>query len=295
MSSRISQLPRLLAAAALALALAFALVSHDATAASKKRIVALTPFSANSLMYTGTKPVAIGAMAVGDKAMAPGLKKIKQLALSHPNGPNMEEIATIDPDVVLSASTWSKGAATMRDLAITVREMDAATVSQVPSKIRAIGNAYGNKKKTAAYAKKVSGQIDYASDRPYKSKPRVLLVLGVGRSPYIFLNRSWGGSLAKAAGASLLGGDLKGSGSFVKVSDEYVVAQDPDIIIGVPHGNAKDVPAIKAHMLENPAWSTTKAVQNKKVFVLGDDALLQPDVDAGNTIKRLRTQYLKNW
>lgn len=268
----------------------------EADAASKKRIVALTPFSANTLVNVGVKPVAIGAMAVDGKYMSPKLKSIKQLPLSHPNGPNMEQIAQIDPDVVLTSAGWRKGSQTMRDLAITVREMDATTANQVPAKIRAIGKAYGNKRATDKLVKKVSRQIKIGkSGRPIKSRPTVLVILGVGRTPHVFTNSSWGGSVVKAAGGVLLSGDKTSSSGFVKVSDEYIVQKDPDVIIAVPHGNASDIPAISEHLRTNPNWSTTKAIKNNRLYVVADDSLLQPDIDVGHTIKRVRTQFLKNW
>lgn len=279
-----------------ALVLAVAISGGDASAAKKQKIVALTPFSANSLAYTGTVPVAIGAQAVGHKAGSPKLKRVRKLTLSHPNGPNMEEITKIDPDLVLSSSAWSKGNQTMKDLAIKVRNMDPANVNQVVPRIKSIGNAYSNKKKTAAFAKKIQRQIKYAkTGRPVKSRPTVLLILGVGRSPNVFLKNTWGASVAAAAGAKLLGSELSGSSGFAKVSDEYILQQNPDMIIAVPHGNANDIPEIQKHYENNPAWSTTKAVQNGNVKVITDDALLQPDTDVGNTIKRLRQKYLKNW
>lgn len=277
------------------LALPF-LTADRAQAASKKRIVALTAFSANTLANVGARPVAIGQMAIGKKGMSRRLKRVKQLPLSHPNGPNMEQIAKIDPDIVLTAQAWRKGSKTMRDLAITVREMDAKTANQVPSKIRSIGRAYGNKRLTDKLVKKVKREIKYAKTRkPIKKRPTVLMVLGVGRTPYVFVSNGWGGSIVKAAGGRLLGGELRDSGGFVKVSDEYVIQKDPDVIIAVPHGNASDIPSISDHLKSNPAWSTTKAVRTGRVYVTLDDAFLQPNIDVGHSIKRVRTQFLKNW
>ncbi len=299
----ISTESRLRATAALALAsiLLIALLSSPAGAASKKRIVALTPFSANTLIAVGVKPRAVGQLAIGKKAFSPKLSGVQRLTMTHPTGPNMEQIAKIDPDVVLTSSEWRKGTQTMRDLAITVREMDAAKALDVPARQRAIGYAYGSKRLTDRLVKKTRAEIAYArggskkKPHPIKVKPRVMLILGVGRTPYVFINNSWGGSVARAAGANLLGGNQKGSGGFVKVSDEYVVQQDPDIIIAVPHGSNKDVNAIADYMKNNPAWSTTSAVNNNRVYVDMDESLLQPNTDVGDTIKRLRVSYLKNW
>lgn len=291
-------LPVLLASLVLTAAL---LAGSAGAAGSSKRIVALTPFSANTLVGVGVKPVAIGAMAIGNKGMSPKLKGIKQLRLSHPNGPNMEQIAQIDPDTVLTSNEWRKGSQTMRDLAINVREMDATTAPAVPAKIRSIGYAFGAKKATDKLVAQTKAEYAFAtkgtkkSPHPIKTRPKVLMILGVGRTPFVFLNSSWGGSIAKAAGADLLGGNERGSGGFVKVSDEYVVQQQPDIILAVPHGNARDLTSIREHLLANPAWSTTPAVRNGKVYVTMDDALLQPNIDVGDTIKRVRTAFLKNW
>jgi iron complex transport system substrate-binding protein len=287
---------RFAAVAALALIAALAAAGMINAASSKKRIVALTPFSANTLVNVGVKPVAIGAMAVGHKGISPKLKGVKQLALSHPNGPNMEQIAAIDPDVVLTSDAWKKGTQTMRDLAITVREMDATSADQVPSKLRKLGYGYGTKAATDKLYKQTVKEINFAkSGKPIKKRPTVLMVLGVGRTPYVFLDNSWGGSVVKAAGGKLLGSELKDSGGFVKVSDEYIVAKNPDVILAVPHGNASDIPSLSKFLQNNPAWSTTKAAQNKNVYVTIDDALLQPNIDVGDTIKRVRVSFLKNW
>jgi iron complex transport system substrate-binding protein len=306
MSDRFPQLPRAIAALALAASLVLALASAPAGASSQKRIVAITPFSANALANTGVRPVAIGKLAsANQKGLSPKLKrmlpKIKQLALSHPNGPNMEQIAQIDPDVVLTSSEWRKGSQTMRDLAITVREMDPTTALQVPAKIRAIGNAYGSKSATAKFVKKTNAEIAYArggtksNPHPIKLKPKVLMVLGVGHTPYAFLSNSWAGSVARAAGATLIADEASDSSGLHRLSDEYVVAQNPDVIIAVPHGNATDLPSTGQFLKTNSAWASTKAAQSGNVYIANDDALLQPNTDVGDTIKRLRTAYLKNW
>ncbi len=296
MMNRISFSSRFALLAAIALVVALAAAGPISASASKKRIVALTPFSANTLVNVGVKPIAIGAMAVGKKGISPKLKGVKQLALSHPNGPNMEQVAQIDPDVVLTSNAWQKGTKTMRDLAITVREMDATAADQVPSKLRALGYAYGTKKATDKLYKQTVKEIKYArSGKPIKKRPSVLMVLGVGRTPYLFLGNSWGGSIVKAAGGKLLGSELKNSGGFVKVSDEYIVQQDPDVILAVPHGNASDIPSLSKYLKNNPSWTGTKAVQNGNVYVTLDDALLQPNIDVGDTIKRVRVEFLKNW
>ena len=81
-------------AALLAIALLWASAAH---AAPPKRIVALTPFAANTLVKLGVMPVGIGQTLGGQERFSPKLKGVEVLPLSHPNGPNLEQLASLDP------------------------------------------------------------------------------------------------------------------------------------------------------------------------------------------------------
>ena len=72
------------------------------------------------------------------------------------------------------------------------------------------------------------------------------------------------------------------------------MAQDPDVIIAVPHAAPKDVKPIARYLKSNPAWQTTKAVRNGRVYVSTDNSLLQAGTDVAATIRRVRARYLKN-
>ena len=76
--------------------------------AAPKRIVALTPFGANTLVKLGVKPVGVGQTLGGADRLSPKLKGVEVLPLSHPNGPNLEQLASLDPDLVLSSPTSAK-------------------------------------------------------------------------------------------------------------------------------------------------------------------------------------------
>ncbi|HRV61261.1 MAG TPA: ABC transporter substrate-binding protein, partial [Solirubrobacterales bacterium] len=96
-------------------------------------------------------------------------------------------------------------------------------------------------------------------------------------------------------GGSLVTGGATNSGGFARLSDEVVVAQNPDIIIVVPHGNSNDLSQVADYILNNEAWKTTNAVKNKKVYVSVNNELLQAGTDVGPTIGMIRSKWLKNW
>ena len=79
-----------------------------------------------------------------------------------------------------------------------------------------------------------------------------MLILGVGRTPFTFLPNSWGGDIVTKAGGELLTGGVSSGSGFERISDEVVVAENPDIIIAVPHANADDIPSLTDYLRDEP-------------------------------------------
>ena len=121
-----------------------------------------------------------------------------------------------------------------------------------------------------------------------------MLILGVGRTPFTFLPNSWGGDIVTKAGGELLTGGVSSNSGFERISDEVVVAENPDIIIAVPHANEDDIPSLTEYLRENPAWSSTTAARNGRVYVSVDNSLLQAGTDIARTIRKVRRAYLQN-
>jgi iron complex transport system substrate-binding protein len=278
----------------LALLAALALTALAAPAAqAAPRVVALTPFTANTLAIFGVTPLAIGQTVGGGEHFSRRLRKVKRLPMAHPNGPNMEQLAVLDPQLVLSAPVWKKGNDQMRQLGTRVVEIDPRTVADVPRATRWIGALVGLPRRADELADKQAAHVRAAVSRA-RSRPRVLLVLGVGRASFAFLPNSWGGDVIKRAGGRLLTQGLRASGGFARISDEYVIARDPDVIIAVPHGNPEEIPRLTRFLRTNPAWSTTKAARKGRIYVSTNNALLQPWTSPAQTIADVQTQFLKN-
>ena len=295
-----------LVAALSVLALA-ALAVLPATATSAKggkdkpRIVALTPFSANILIKLGVKPVAIGEGQGGVK-LDPRLRNVPTLTLSHAaNGPNLEQLADADPDIVFSERTWSAGFEAIRGLGMRIVTADPYRVSSVPRKIRAVGKVVDKKAKAGKYAKRVQKQIR-RSTADVTTSPRVLMILGVGETPYAFLSNSWGGDLISQAGGSLLtdeltndgGDDLLVQGGYAQISDEQIIRLNPDVIIAVPHGRAEDLDAIAENLRNDEAFEVTNAAVNNRIYVTTDSSLIQGNTNVASLINKVRSDYLLN-
>jgi iron complex transport system substrate-binding protein len=282
------------ARATLIVALLLLLVPAAQAVAAPKRIVALTPFSANTLASLGVKPVAIGQTLGGGERFSSRLHGVRALPLAHPNGPNMEQLAQLRPKLVFSSPTWRKGAQTMRRLGMRVEEVDPYRVTDTGRAIERIGAIVGRAKQARGLAAQVARDVAGAT-RNIRRRPRVLVVLGVGRTPFAFLPNSWGGDLVTRAGGRLVTGGVRASGGFARISDEKVVEANPDVIIAVPHGSLKDLGKIEADLKRNRYWKLTNAGVSGRIHVSTDNSLLQAGTDVGWAIRQIRQRFLKNW
>ncbi|MFT4035942.1 MAG: ABC transporter substrate-binding protein [Patulibacter sp.] len=257
-------------------------------AATPKRIVALTPYSANTMALLGVKPIAVGQVSSGGSSVySSKLAGVPRLPLSHPNGPNLEQLTQLDADFVFTSQAWSRGTAGMKRIGLRVAEREPSRVADVPRQTQRIANLLGRGAAGKRLAATQTRQIN-AAVKGIKKHPKVLLVLGVGNSPYAFLENSWGGDVVRNAGGQLITAGLKASGGFARISDEAVVARNPDVIIAVPHGAPEDIAKIAKQLRSRPGWRTTKAARNKRVYISTSNTLLQPISGAGATITSVR-------
>jgi iron complex transport system substrate-binding protein len=284
------------AVALLLLALALWFVATGPAGAAAKapqRIVALTPFAANTLVKLGIEPVGVGQTLGGNERFSPKLEGIPVLPLSHPNGPNLEQLAALDPDLVFSSRTWAKGNESIGDLGIEVRVQEPFRLNGAYAQTRVIGGLVGKRRQAEALAESMKRSVARAR-KGIAERPTVMLILGVGRTPFVFLPNSWGGDMVTKAGGRLLTGGVSSGSGFERISDEVVVAEDPDVIIAVPHASEDDIPSLTEYLRTNPAWQTTSAVRDGRIHISVDNSLLQPGTDVARTIRKVRRAYLEN-
>ncbi len=276
-------------------ALLIALLAAVGAGAEKRqrRVVALTPFAANTLAKLGVTPIAVGQTLGGRERLSPKVSHVPILQLSHPMGPNLEQLTALHPSLVLSSNTWAKGNAAMEQLGIRVETRDPRSISGALADTYKIGEVVGRKHAARELLKGMRKRIA-AAESGVRKHPKVMLILGVGHAPFTFLPNSWGGSLVRAAGGELVTGGASSRSGFERISDEVVVAENPDIIIAVPHADPEDIPALTRYLKNDPAWSSTKAAKKGRVYVSVDNSLLQAGTDIARTITKLRENYLHN-
>jgi iron complex transport system substrate-binding protein len=276
----------------LALALCLtALLTAPAQAAP--RVAALTPFSASTITRLGVRPVVVGQTLGGNDQYLASLRNVPKIPLSHPLGPNLEQLATYNASVVLSSKTWQRGSPAMRRMGMRVHESDPTSVAAVGRETRKIGALLGRTRAADALARRIEADVA-AAKRGITRRPRVLVILGVGRTPFAMLANSWGGDVVAQAGGRLLTAGLRSPSGSARISDEIVVQRNPDIIIAVPHGNPSGIDRLAAYYRDNPNWRNTNAVRRNRVYVATGNSLLQPYPHVAATIRDVRRKFLRN-
>lgn len=281
--------------AGLAVLLACAVFAPQADAAKRQNVVAISPFAAATMVKLGVKPRAVGQTLGGDRRKPKALNGVPILTLSHPNGPNLERMAKMRPKIVFTSSRWSKGTKPMRRLGIRVVNADPTTIGGVFKSVTRMGRLLKRKRQANKLKRRIRQKIKFATGRRFKSRPKVMLILGVGRTPFTFLPNSWGGQIIRRAGGVLATGGVSGKGGFAKISDELVVKENPDVILAVPHGSVTDIDQVKDYILNNEAWKTTNAFKTGRVDVSVDNELLQAGTDVGQIIQKVRRKWMRNW
>lgn len=289
-----------------ALALSVVLAA-PAAAQAPERVVAFTPFTANVLVDLGVTPVAVGDAPAGE--VDPRLDHVPRLKLAHPNGPNLEQLLALRPDVVFSSPVWRPGTPRIQRLGIEVYDgYDPQRLSTIGLNVGYIAEKVGRAAQGRALAARLNREIRRASKLKSNAEwkcdaarrgPRVLLVMGLARYTMAILGKSWGADVICAAGGRMVTNDIQpigrtGEGTVVgNLSNEKVVQLNPDIIVVVPHGNANEVAKIAAYYRSFRPWRTTKAAKKGRIYVPTDDNLLQASSDPAAVIREVRRDILK--
>ena len=194
---------------------------------------------------------------------------------------------------MLSAPIWRKGAPGMRRLGIQVVESDPTSVAGVLSETLRIGRVLGHNRRARQIARRQQREIA-AAQRGIRKRPRVLIVLGIGRTTTAMLRNSWGGDVVRYAGGLLITGDLTVPGGYARISDERVVRANPDVIIVVPHGTPRSLSRTARYLRNKPGWRKTRAARRNRIYIASGNSLLQAFTDPGRTIRDVRRSFLKN-
>ena len=209
----------------------------------------------------------------------PDAHDIPVVAVSHSAGPNLEQLAAVQPDLILTSPTYGRFAEPMQqalDVPVLIYNVD--TVEDVLEKIETLGTMAGCSVKAKSAAdelrQKINGQ---QSDLP-EAGPSVFGIFGTSESFLGFTSASYLGDMVNLLNASMItDGDppymyrARPDPAYTPFSLEKVVERDPNVVLVVRHGNPNEAREENfSNLFSNPAWAGLTAVQDGRIHELSE-------------------------
>jgi iron complex transport system substrate-binding protein len=165
-------------------------------------------------------------------------------------------IVRLKPDVVLAA-TSSRAGERLEALGIKVLMFEPSSHEQVRSSLMQLDALLGTKRADALWAQVETDFLEAAKLLPAAAQG-AKVYFEVDRTPYAAGEASFIGQTVSKLGLHNIVG--KQFGAFPKINPEFVVQQQPDVIV-LSERHAAELP-------QRPGWRQLRAVQNKAVCEL---------------------------
>lgn len=185
-----------------------------------------------------------------------------------PMNPDQEKLMATRPDWVLAPVSLRKDLTPTYDkLHLNYAFINLNNIPGMMKSIDDLGMLFDRREEAAAMHQEYQAFMkDFKARRQGKSRPKVLLLMGLPGSYVAATDRSYAGSLIKLAGAENV---YSGEQAFIKVNVEDMLKKDPDLILRTAHALPDQVMKMFAKdFQENPNWRHFRAVKNQRVYDL---------------------------
>ena len=209
----------------------------------------------------------------------PAAHDIPVVAVSHSAGPNIEQLAAVQPDLILTSPTYGRFAEPIQQaLDVPVLIYDVNTVEDVLEKIESLGSMAGCAAKAKQASEDLRARVGSLSEGLPEEGPKVFSIFGTSESFLGFTSASYLGDMVRLLGAQLItDGDPpymyrgRPDPAYTPFSLEKVVERDPDVILVVRHGDPDEAREENfSSLFSNPAWAGLRAVQEGRVHELSE-------------------------
>ena len=282
-----------LALAALVVALCFAVScggggggrALNAKSGKPERIISLTPSTTEILYGVGAFDRVV---AVSDYCtFPPDVEKLPRVGGW--NNPNMEQIASLRPDLVIFSDAQAQfvkdkvEAAGIRTLAV-----PSQTIEDAYKSIELVGQATGEEEEARGLLERTRASVETVRHST-ENLPRLRVLCVVDRVPgtlrdlYTASEQSFIAQLIRDAGGEPLSPPSRAN--WGKMQKEAVVALDPDVIIDLmmhktEGGFDEDTLAVWREL------SSLRAVREGRVYALREETTLHPSQFIGGTARK---------
>jgi len=175
--------------------------------------------------------------------------------------PNVELIVSLKPDLVI-ASKYGKLVDRLEEVGIPAYAVKTETYEDIFATARKLGRVLNREAQAEALVARIRSEVYRLESRAAKAKTRPTVYYEIDATPYTVGPNSFIGVLIqKARGENIVPPEL---GLFPKISPEFVVEKDPEVIVlgDAPYG--VNLEALK----KRPGWAKIRAVREGRVCEL---------------------------
>lgn len=246
-----------------------------------QKIISLVPSSTEIIFALGFGERVVGASVYCNyPEAATAIPRVGDF-----DGPNLEAIVSLEPDLVLAASLHKEAVEALEGLDIPVLALDPMTFEEIYANIELIARALGEEKAGEDLVEDMKNRLKAVAqtlgelqeaDRPlvfYESwYPEMYTA---GEDTFIDEIITWGGGKNVAWGMS----------RWPIIQEEEVLARNPDVII---HGYHEPLPV--EPFAQRNGWDVVTAVRQEQVFFVDPDVFNRTGprvVDAAEALARI--------
>lgn len=250
--------------------------------ANIKRIVSLAPSNTKILLALGLKEKIIAADTYSKAESLPHLENVFDIMF-----PDTEKLIMLKPDIIISSGLSSaKGKDVFRNIreaGICIAEIPSAnSIEGIYSDINFFGKIFSEENKALKLISEIKSEISaikkITAAIPVQKRKKVYFEIAAAPNMYSFGTNTFLHEMLEIAGAENI---LKKQKGWVSVSEEFVIAENPDVILT----NTDYIKNPAEEILKRRGWASVKAVKNKKVFVIDKNDSSQP---CQNIVKALK-------
>lgn len=240
--------------------------------AQPQRIVSVAPMTTKFLQYLGFQDKIVG-VTNWDDFEAERIGDMVPL--------NIEKILSLKPDIVFASGGFQlPEVAKLEEQKLTTVVLNPNTVQQILNDLVLVGTVLNK----AAEARKLASQLEnsYVSVAkkaytiPLENRVKVVYLLDVPgpeiRDIWTCGQGSYLNDIITLAGGVNIAAPYTGSNGWLTISIEFIVAQNPDVIIVANYIPGAEE-QIKDKLRQNSAFKNIKAVKNGRIYVYDGNLL----------------------
>jgi iron complex transport system substrate-binding protein len=230
-----------------------------------QKIVSLSPSNTEILFALGAGEKVVGVTSYCDYPEE--AKKVEQVGTF--DGPNMELIKKVQPDVVLAGYIQEEAVKLIESMGITVIVTEAESFEAIYKSIELIGKITETDTKAEEIIAGMKNKIAEIEEKTKdKKKPTVFYVV-------------WADPLTTAGSKTFINDVIKAAGginvaekveSWANYSTEQLMKDNPEMLVAALHST--DNGMNKEDLSENQIFNKLECVKQGKVYVMPDDNII---------------------